>query len=316
MPVHTTARAVRDAVGQIAIGHESTFENLSIVALLGHTERDPEYVTLDAALASGAAQITEVSNTGQVSSLTVVVTGPMPVLLLDGEELIGAKQNRVVNLSILAPPQRTTVIPVSCVESGRWHHVSRGFASAPRAQFAEGRAAKMRQVTVSLRNSGSRASDQGAVWNQISEKAARLNAISDTSAMSAVFEKLHIPLDQFVAAFPPVDRQIGGVVFINGREAGLELFDAASTWRTLAPKLVRSYAMDAVDRRDVRMRRRRPHAVETFMTAVAVAPASVFPAIGQGVDVRITGTGVAGAALVAGDRVIHLSAFPAADRTQ
>jgi ARG/rhodanese/phosphatase superfamily protein len=316
MPVHTTARAVRDAVGQIAIGPESSFENLSIVALLGHTERDPEYVTLDAALASGAAQITEVSNTGQVSSLTVVVTGPMPVLLLDGEELIGAKQNRVVNLSILAPPQRTTVIPVSCVESGRWHHVSRGFVSAPRAQFAEGRAAKMRQVTASLSNSGSRASDQGAVWNQISEKAARLNAISDTSAMSAVFEKLHIPLEQFVAAFPPADRQIGGVVFINGREAGLELFDAASTWRTLAPKLVRSYAMDAVDRRDVRMRRRRPHAVETFMTAVAVAPASVFPAIGQGIDVRITGTGVGGAALVAGDRVIHLSAFPAADRTR
>ena len=94
------------------------------------------------------------NDAGQVSALKVDVKGAVPVLLLDGEELIGAKQNRVVNLTILAPPRRTTVIPVSCVESGRWRHVSRGFASAPRAQFAEGRAAKMRQVTASLTMTG------------------------------------------------------------------------------------------------------------------------------------------------------------------
>ena len=116
--------------------------------------------------------------------------GRSAVLLLDGEELVGAKQNRVLNLTILAPAQRTTVVPVSCVESGRWRHVSRGFSSAPRAQFAEGRAAKMRQVTASLLSTGERRSDQGAVWDLIAEKAERLEARSDTSAMSAMFEKL------------------------------------------------------------------------------------------------------------------------------
>jgi hypothetical protein len=313
MPEQAATQAVIDAVAQTTFGSESTFENLSVVPLLCSQERDADYVTLDEALAGGWAQITEVNDAGQVSALMLVVNGSMPVLLLDGEELIGAKQNRVVNLTILAPPQRTTVIPVSCVESGRWHHVSRGFASAPRAQYAEGRAAKMRQVTASLRT-GSRASNQGEVWSLIAEKSARLNAPSDTAAMSAMFEKLGTPIEAFVAAFSPVAHQVGAMFFINGAQAGLELFDAESTWRKLAPKLVRSYAVDAIDRRDRPSPRRAPHAPEAFATAVGSTPGSVFPAIGEGHDVRLTGSEVAGAALVAGGRLIHLSAFPVADR--
>jgi hypothetical protein len=130
--------------------------------------------------------------------------------------------------------------------------------------------------------------------------------------MSAMFDKLEVPIDEFVAAFPPVDHQVGGIFFINGVQAGLELFDAASTWRKLSPKLVRSYAMDAIDRRGRRPHNRASRAPKAFATAVGSTPASVFPAIGEGTDVRLSGLGVAGAALVAGGRVIHLSAFPSA----
>jgi hypothetical protein len=312
MTEQAATQAVVDAVAQTMFGSESSFENLSMVPLLCSQDCDADYVTLDEALAGGWVQITEVSDSGQVSALKVVVSGTVPVLLLDGEELIGAKQNRVVNLTIMAAPQRTTEIPVSCVESGRWHHVSRHFTSAPRAQYAEGRAAKMRQVTASMR-SGSRASDQGDVWNRLAKKSARLNAPSETAAMSEMFEKLGTPIEEFVAAFSPVDRQVGAIFFINGARAGLELFDSASTWRKLAPKLVRSYAVDAIDRRGGPSLKRTPHAPQAFAAAVGTTPAAAFAAIGQGSDVRLTGTDVVGAGLVAGGRLIHLSAFPVAD---
>src|SRR4030095_6194069 len=99
-------------------------------------------------------EITESSETGQVPELKVVNRGDSAVLLLDGEELLGAKENRGLNLTILAPAHHSSTIPVSCVESGRWRRVSKQFASAPRAHFAEGRAAKMSQVTSSLLASG------------------------------------------------------------------------------------------------------------------------------------------------------------------
>jgi hypothetical protein len=202
------------------------------------------------------------------------------------------------------------VIPVSCVESGRWHHVSHGFAAAPRAQFAEGRAEKMRHVTSSLRADGSRSSDQQEVWSHIAEKSARLGAVSDTSAMSAMFEACHASLEEFVAAFTPIERQVGAVFFVNGRAAGLELFDAPRTWRTLAPKLIRSYALDALDQKDGSVQSDAAADAAALIHGLMSSQASVFPAVGEGTDVRFDGAGALGAALVTSDRAVHVSAFP------
>jgi hypothetical protein len=81
MPPHTAApQAVADAMHQVAFGPVSKFRNLSIVPLLGDEEREVDYLTLDEALAEGRAQITEVSESGQVSELKVEVKGDRPVL--------------------------------------------------------------------------------------------------------------------------------------------------------------------------------------------------------------------------------------------
>ena len=68
----------------------------------GHdAPRPPRYITLRQALGEGLAVITEVSEGGSVPELCVVNTGDARILVLDGEELRGAKQNRVLSTAIL-----------------------------------------------------------------------------------------------------------------------------------------------------------------------------------------------------------------------
>ena len=52
------------------------------------------------------------------------------VLLYDGEELVGAKQNRILNVSVLVGAGAKMPIPVSCVEQGRWARSTLDFDSA------------------------------------------------------------------------------------------------------------------------------------------------------------------------------------------
>jgi hypothetical protein len=169
------------------------------------------------------------------------------VLIVDGEELVGAKQNRIVNLSILVPAQSTLTIPVSCVEAGRWRSRSRAFSSAPRTHYAAGRAMKMRQVTHSMVDRGDRRADQSAVWSDIACKAERLEAPSATGAAEAMYERHHATLESYVQECVPVAGQVGALFAIGDRLVGLDLFDHETTFRKLLPKLVRSYALDAMD---------------------------------------------------------------------
>ena len=125
---------IHRVIENTTVGEAVTHETLSVFPLLVEEPFAKDYLTLDEALAAGTGTITEVSESGSVPELLFRNTGHQAVFLLDGEELVGAKQNRVLNITILAPAHKDTVIPVSCVEAGRWHHTRDDFASAPRAQ--------------------------------------------------------------------------------------------------------------------------------------------------------------------------------------
>nr|MBA2306385.1 TIGR02452 family protein [Acidobacteriota bacterium] len=156
-------------LSSMTLGAPTTCDSITMFPLLGPpvVDRDAFYLTLDQALGDGFTEITEIGQQGTVPELRVVNKSAKPVFILDGEELLGAKQNRVVNLSILVPAATKLTIPVSCVEAGRWRARSRAFTAAPRTQYATGRAKRMSQVTASMQMSGARSSDQAEVWADI-----------------------------------------------------------------------------------------------------------------------------------------------------
>ncbi len=102
---------VTEQLSRITLGEPLTHKNLTLFPLITEENIEPRYRLLDDALAQGCARVTEVSESGSVPELKFVNECDRPVLLLDGEELVGAKQNRILNLSVLAPANQTIVIP-------------------------------------------------------------------------------------------------------------------------------------------------------------------------------------------------------------
>src|ERR1035441_6263458 len=62
----------------------------------------------------------------------------------------GSKQNRALNLTILVPAKQVIVIPVSCVEPGRWHAESDTFQPTEHVMYSRARSAKGAQVSLSM----------------------------------------------------------------------------------------------------------------------------------------------------------------------
>lgn len=276
--------------------------------LISEGNVEPHYHLLDEALAQGCARVTEVSESGSVPELKFVNKCDRPVLLLDGEELVGAKQNRILNLSVLAPARKTIVIPVSCVEAGRWRAESAEFVSAKRAHYAAGRARKAAYVTQSLRVAGSRQSNQEEVWADISEKADRMEAFSDTGAAAALYETHRARLEDYLGAFSATENQADALFAVNGEVIGLDLFDSPTTLVSLLPKLVQSYALDAIDADDKESVPEMENARKLIEDATNAVTEN-FPAVGEGDDLRLRGERRSGGALVADDRVVHLCVF-------
>jgi hypothetical protein len=305
---------IQNMIDATQLGESTVFKNLTMFPILAGEPVEREYLTLDEALFSGSAKITEVSESGTVPELQFLNEGDKPILLLDGEELVGAKQNRVLNLSILAPAHKAITIPVSCVEQGRWAHNSADFSSEDRVHFSRGRSAKAASVSMSMASSGSRRSDQSKVWRDISDKSERLGVSSETGSMSDMYKNRKRSMKEFVSAFTSTDHQIGAIFCIDGAVAGVDLFDCPETFDKLMSKLLRSYALDAIETSGNDDKSTSETEVQRFLDILTTTDIQEFPAVGLGSDLRIHSQMISGGALIKDDRVIHLGAFPLAEQ--
>ena len=202
------------------------------------------YIFVDGAIKKEVLEIKEVSESGRVPELTAVNKGEMPILIPEGEELQGAKQNRTLNTSVLLPPKSSVVIPVSCVEQGRWNYKSRKFRPSDYWVGHKLRQQKDMDVSLNLKSKRLYQSNQNKVWSTVNEYISSANVRSRTSAYHDFAKEQKNLVDEVLEKIKPLPEQNGIAVFDNGRLMGVDFLGTAEKFEKVFRKILTSYAFD------------------------------------------------------------------------
>jgi hypothetical protein len=240
-----------------------------------------------------------------VPNLLVSNTGDSRVLFLEGEELKGAKQNRVLNTSVLVAAHSRTPIPVSCVEQGRWRYRTRHFSSGESHSSSQLRRHLKESVTRSLKAGHGHTSDQGAVWAEVGRQMAALGSTSETGAMADTYERHQGRLDEFRERLPYVDGASGVAVAVGPKVVAVDVFDKPSTCRKVWDRLLSGVVMDALEAGQPG-EVAEPADVEGLLSRLRAASWEPAPAVGEGQEYRSDAVPSAHASSLAlGDSVLH-----------
>lgn len=299
---------------RLRAGEPKTVGGLTVFPLSWEVPGVFPYLTLGEALERGEITITEVSHGGSVPELAVENPGETAVLLLEGEELRGAKQNRVLNTTILLAPKSRSVVPVSCTEQGRWHYVSNAFEESGFVMSRSARIEKNLSVTRSLKAGRSYRSDQGAVWNSIRDLSEKAGVFSSTGAQRDVFESRKEALFEVEREIPCREGQCGLLVFAHGKPVGFDAVSLPSAYARLHGKILQSYALESLISEE-KGKNEAPtlQDAEAFLEACAGLRGETFPAAGLGVECRFESASKTGFSLVHQGEAIHSAFFALPD---
>ena len=299
------------ALPKLRIGDPVRQEALCVFPLFSEPNGKVEYHLSDEALADESLLIEEISEGGSVPDLLVENRGDVRVLFLEGEELIGAKQNRILNTSVLVAAHTKVKIPVSCVERGRWGYRSRYFGSSGSHSPSKLRRALKASVSRSVKENRGFRSDQGAVWNEVDCLHAAHDIDSNTAAMSDAFDTHQDRIASFRENVRYVDGATGMAVAIGENVVALDVFDKPSTCQKVWDRMLSGVVFDALEAGET------DHApsvadVEQLLGTANDLPWEQTKSVGEGEDYRAESKqGDHASALAFEDTVVHGSVVAA-----
>ena len=226
------------------------YRNMEVIPLRINRNGHKDYLTLKRGISAGFVEITEC----EVSTVGTVLArnkANVPLVLIDGDEIVGAKQNRIMNRSLIVPPLTTMEVSVSCTEQGRWHYGRTGDTYFDEDRdMGHFRYSDVAADFSTRRNKShdlfERKSCQSTVWDSIHDLERRTAFRSRTSALHDNFINHKPRLDRYLNNFHVEYGQCGAIFIINGEIKGLELFANPSIYQDYHEKIFKSYIMEAI----------------------------------------------------------------------
>jgi len=302
------------AFPSIHVGDPIHHENLTIFPLFrsGAATEEVDYLLSDEAVSAGSVTVEEINESGSVPTLLVTNRGDHGVLFLEGEELRGAKQNRVLNTTVLIGARTKATIPVSCVEMGRWRFRSRQFTPSANYSSPKLRHQLKRSVTASLREGQGHRSDQGSVWTEVDRQMQALKSSSETHAMADTYESNRQRFQEFQRRLGYTEEATGLAVAIGPTIVALDIFDKPSTCRKVWDRLLSGFVMDALEEGRT-AQPPAPAEVDGLLKRLEAAAWQESPAVGEGREFRTdTAPDIYASALMFATSLLHGSAVVSA----
>jgi hypothetical protein len=272
-------------------------------------ESTPRYDVTVRIQPSGTLEVTEKEG-GVVQELLATNKGPLPVAILEGDTLIGCKQNRVIAHSVLIAAGASALIPVGCMQRGRWSWQGRNFATGEMRVDPGFRREAVRETTAAKRTHGRPALDQHRLWDNVdSRMAAYCMASPSADYHEALFQRCYEAREQ-VARFKPQAEDVGVMVTYKGRLVAIEVTGKPQLWTGLADRTLPSYAFLASDPEELEQLDKQPKdSVKGWLDRLRRSRVARTQAVGLGEDLEIAGDGLVGAGLQWSEQPIHVAVF-------
>ena len=285
---------------------------LGVVQLATADQDTLKYISSEAAIKADLLRVTEVSESGSVNELLVLNGSDAFVFLMDGDILLGAKQNRVLNTSVFLAPMSKTRIPVSCVERGRWQYHSHSFRSTDYVAPTFLRSEKARQVNSNLKAHKGHAANQGAIWAGVDRHRMAHGVNSPTDSLADVYSRKEAEFKKFVDQFK-AEPGANGMAFFRGKHlVSIDLFNRREIFQEYFPKILRGIASDTFHSE---AKSPSPGEAEAcyraveFIDSLDALEGEEFPGVGTGSERRFETADVTGFALKYQNLMVHCTAL-------
>lgn len=238
--------------GRFSVGEPQIAGPLAVFPVFGPEPR-ARYRAFAQAIELGAF-VRELESGAAVGSLCIENPTDLALLVYEGEEVLGAQQNRIFDASVLVAAQTNVAAPVSCVEQGRWdgRRFGERFRPSPQAADPSLRRTKRRSVNAHAAAGHEARADQGELWREVGTRLSRHRVASPSAAMSDVFDGRRADLEEASRAIRHLDDQLGAVAQVGGRVVALDLGGRADVFASLLPRLAQGYALEALGARSGR----------------------------------------------------------------
>lgn len=296
------------AFGGIELGAPVGNNGFSIVPVYNRNQTEHRILLLNQAMKDGLILVEETSSSGEVQTVAVKNLCSDPILIPEGDILIGAKQNRVVNITILLGGHSRLKIPVSCVEQGRWRFdQSKVFMAAYKAPPSL-RGKNMKFVKESRESNRGYEGNQGAVWSEVHHCLSSADTASPTDSLTDSYEKNQEDIRRHREKFVCPKDAAGFIFMKDGQPLGLDVYANSEMLELAWERLIDSYLTDALYyRRDES--KKHPSKPVDLLEQLKQSLQPTPETIGLGQRFELEKSQVEGSCLINGSDLCHASSF-------